>query len=444
MSRKIGRRIPLLIFSLSAATGACAGPYSDYRDDAPGTLHKITLADLPSLPSKPAASLAAVVAQPAGVVPKVPSGFSVAPFAKLDGPRQIRVAPNGDVFVAETDAGRIQLLRTVDGAGAPVSISLFAEGLDRPFGIAFYPNGPDPKWIYVANNNSVVRFAYHSGDKVAANAPEVIVPTISGSSGGHITRDIVFSADDKTLLVSVGSSSNLAETMPQKSPAEISDWEKAHGVGASWGKDTDRADILAFDPNGGGRKAFATGIRNCVSMALQPVTSELWCVTNERDMLGDDLPPDYATRVRPGEFFGWPWYYIGAHQDPRKAGERPDLADKITVPNVLIQPHSAPLGLTFYTRTNGAAAFAAKYRGDAFVALHGSWNRAQRTGYKVIRVTLNHGVPTGAYEDFLVGFVVDDGRVWGRPVGVAVAKDGALLVTDDASNTVWRIAPKAP
>ena len=196
MNLKLGMKIPTLLLGLAAAAGACAGPYGDYQADAPGTVHKITLADLPSAPTKPTALLAAVVAQPAGVMPKVPAGFAVTAFAKLEGPRQVRVAPNGDVFVAETDAGRIQLIRTADGADAPVSVGIFAEGLDRPFGIAFYPKGPDPKWVYVANNNSVVRFAYHSGDKVPLGTPEVIVPMISETSGGHTTRDIVFSADD--------------------------------------------------------------------------------------------------------------------------------------------------------------------------------------------------------------------------------------------------------
>jgi glucose/arabinose dehydrogenase len=195
-----------------------------------------------------------------------------------------------------------------------------------------------------------------------------------------------------------------------------------------------------MDPLGHGKRVWAAGIRNCVSLAVQPTTSALWCATNERDLLGDNLPPDYVTRVRQGGFYGWPWYYIGAHEDPRLKGERPDLAGKAIVPDVLFQPHSAPLGLTFYTARSGVAAFPAEYRGDAFVGLHGSWNRASRTGYKVVRVIIKNGVPTGAYEDFLTGFVVDKDGVWGRPVGVTVAHDGALLVTDDASNIVWRIA----
>ena len=187
-------------------------------------------------------------------------------------------------------------------------------------------------------------------------------------------------------------------------------------------------------------RVFATGLRNCSGLTVQPSSGALWCAVNERDVLGDDLPPDYATRVREGQFYGWPWYYIGAHEDPRRKGERPDLAGKIALPDVLIQPHSAPLGITFYE----GGQFPAAYKGDAFVALHGSWNRAKRTGYKVARLLFKNGEPTGEYEDFLTGFVVDDADVWGRPVDVAVAHDGALLVTDDGGGVIWRVVYKGP
>jgi glucose/arabinose dehydrogenase len=197
----------------------------------------------------------------------------------------------------------------------------------------------------------------------------------------------------------------------------------------------DRADVLAFDPDGSHRRVVATGIRNCSGLTVQPATGALWCAVNERDGLGDDLPPDYATRVVDGAFYGWPWYYIGAHEDPRHKGERPDLAGRVTTPDVLFQPHSAPLGITFYE----GDAFPAEYKGDAFVAFHGSWNRAKRTGYKVVRLLMKDGKPTGVYEDFLVGFVANDESVWGRPVDVAVTKDGALLVTDDGGGAIWRV-----
>jgi len=237
------------------------------------------------------------------------------------------------------------------------------------------------------------------------------------------------------MYLSVGSGSNVAEDMEKLSGDALQDWQSSHPLGATWGRETDRADVLAFDPQGKRIGIFATGIRNCVGMAIDPSNGTLWCSTNERDGLGNNLPPDYITRVRDGAFYGWPWYYIGANEDPRHKDERPDLKDKITVPDVLIQAHSASLEMTFYTATQ----FPADYRGNIFAAEHGSWNRAIRTGYKVIRVIVKDGVPTGEYDDFATGFVVNDAEVWGRPVGVAVDKDGALLVSEDASGTVWRI-----
>jgi glucose/arabinose dehydrogenase len=243
------------------------------------------------------------------------------------------------------------------------------------------------------------------------------------------------------MFISVGSGSNVAENMAKKDSQDIPAWEAENGLGAAWGPETHRADILVTDPEGHAPlRAFATGIRNGVTMAVNDDTGDLWVATNERDALGDDLVPDYVTRVKPGGFYGWPWYYLGNHEDPRHAGERLDLAGKVSVPDVWLQSHSAPLEMTFYTATKGAAAFPAEYHGDAFVCLHGSWNRTLRTGYKVVRVRVDHGVPTGEYDDFLTGFVVDNNRVWGRPVGVAVANDGALLVTEDGNGTVWRIA----
>jgi glucose/arabinose dehydrogenase len=223
--------------------------------------------------------------------------------------------------------------------------------------------------------------------------------------------------------------------MEKLSAAALQAWQSNHPLGAAWGNEAERADVLAFDPDGKNRRVFATGIRNCVGMAVAALSGTLWCSTNERDGLGDNVPPDYITRVREGAFYGWPWYYIGAHEDPRHAGERPDLKEKITVPDVLIQAHSASLGMTFYDATQ----FPAEYRGNIFAAEHGSWNRSKRTGYKIIRVPVQDGAPTGEYEDFATGFVISDSEVWGRPVGVAVDKDGALLVSEDASGTIWRI-----
>jgi glucose/arabinose dehydrogenase len=345
------------------------------------------------------------------------------------------VAPNGHVFAAESGAGQIRALRP-NGKEAPkeaTQSSIFASGLRGPFGIAFYPSGADPQWVYVGNTDSVVRFPYRSGDLAARGPAEIVVPRLP--TGGHITRDVAFSPDGQTMYVSVGSETNVGSRMETLSAAELQMWVDSHPLGAAWGAETARADVLVFDPQGKNGRIFATGIRNCVGLAIEPGSGTPWCSTNERDGLGDNVPTDYITRVRDGAFYGWPWYYIGAHEDPRRKGERPDLKDKVTVPDILIQAHSASLGLAFYNATQ----FPAEYRGNIFAAEHGSWNRAKRTGYKVIRAIVKDGVPTGAYEDFVTGFVVNDSTVWGRPVGIAVDKDGNLLVSEDASGTIWRI-----
>jgi glucose/arabinose dehydrogenase len=416
---------------------------NDWMHAAPGVRHYFTLADLPL----PYSTISAgngpkVVKKPDEATLSVPPGFTVRLFASgLSGPRLLRVAPNGDIFVAETGENRVRVLRAADGADQPTNNQIFADNLDRPFGLAFYPPGKNPRWIYVANNNSVVRFPYRNGDLKARGPSQIIVPTLCQSSGGHSTRDVAFSRDGRRMFISVGSGSNVAENMAKKSPEDIRLWEAEHGRGAAWDSEANRADILVTDPRG--REpllTFATGIRNGAGMAVNQETGDLWVSTNERDALGDNLVPDYITRVKEGGFYGWPWYYIGNHEDPRHAGERPDLAGVAIVPDVLLQSHSAPLEMTFYTVAKGAAAFPAEYIGDAFAASHGSWNRSSRTGYKVIRVRLNHGVPTGEYDDFLTGFVVDNESVWGRPVGVAVAHDGALLVTEDGNSTIWRVS----
>lgn len=443
----------LTALSLIVLAGACAAgaaqaqartgaeAYGDWRSDAPGVTRKITVADLPPpLATRPSAQPSSLAPRPAGAALRALPGFSVQPFAKLQGPRMIRIAPNGDIFVAETDAGQVSVLRAADGADKPALNQVFVSGLDRPFGVAFYPPGPDPKWVYVASPNTVVRYPYANGDVAARGPAETVVARLAADTRGHFTRDLAFSPDGKRLYISVGSGSNIADIMPRKTPDETKAWADAHALGAAWGNEEGRADVLVGDPDGRNLRVYATGIRNCVGLAIHPVTKDVWCATNERDMLGDDLPPDYVTRVREGGFYGWPWYYIGDHEDPRLKGQRPDLAGKAIVPDVLLQPHSAPLGLSFYTARGGAAAFPAEYRGDAFVALHGSWNRSLRTGYKIVRLKLNKGVPTGEYEDFVTGFVVDGKSVWGRPVATAVAHDGALLFTDDAGDTLWRVS----
>ena len=239
---------------------------------------------------------------------------------------------------------------------------------------------------------------------------------------------------DRTMFVSVGSGSNVGENMDKLSPDAV---QKAVGdkpLGTSWGPEYERAAVLAFTPDGKERRIYATGIRNCVGMAVD-ANDVMWCSTNERDLLGDDLVPDYITRVKEGAFYGWPWYYIGDNLDPRWAGARADLKGKVTVPDILLQPHMASLQMMFYTGNQ----FPADYKGSVFAAQHGSWNRAKRTGYKIIRGIVKDGVPTGEYEDFVTGFVIDDAASWGRPVGVAQAKDGSLLFSEDGNGTIWRV-----
>ena len=397
------------------------------QEDRPGAVHRVP-ATLPLLHATASASRSArIIDPPAGAAPLAPPGFTVSEFASgLRTPRTLRTAPNGDIFVAESEAGRLVVYHMPPGATRPVA-SVFASGLTLPFGIGFWPPGPSPRFVYVAETNRVVRFPYTDGATRADGPAEIIVPQLP--AGGHWTRDLVFDPEGSTMFVSVGSGSDVATELMGKPPAGLP-------TGAAWGEEADRATVLAFDPAGTDKRIYATGLRNCSAMAVQPDAGPLWCVVNERDGLGDDLPPDFATAVRPGEFYGWPWYYIGTHADPRFEGARRDLARLVRAPDVLIQAHSAPLGIAFYD----AASFPPDYRGDAFVALHGSWNRASPTGYKVVRLRFHQGEPTGDYEDFLTGFTAPGRAVWGRPVGVTVAADGALLVSEDANGTIWRVA----
>jgi glucose/arabinose dehydrogenase len=304
-------------------TGSAA--LGDWRSDAPGMRRRIAPSDLPPpYASASASNPARIVAGSAAARPLVPAGFTIEPFARgLDQPRVIRVAPNGDIFIAETSAGRVRVLRARDGATRADSSAVFADELELPFGIAFHPPGADPQWLYVANNNSVVRFPYRSGDLTPRGPAQTVVGRLSRSSGGHSTRDIAFSADGRRMFVSVGSGSNVAGGLPSRTPDEIRAWEAQHGLGAIWGGEAERADVLVFDPDGRNGRIFATGIRNCVGLATQPQTGDLWCATNERDGLGDDLVPDYLTRVRDRAFYGWPWFYIGDHEEPRHKGARP-------------------------------------------------------------------------------------------------------------------------
>ena len=435
--RGMGACIAMLIFSASCSRTSKVGPggpvgpvigplltgeaaKGDWRTDAPGVRRKLTLADLPLPFATPSVDNGAnVVARPAGALPQVPAGFKVDLFAsELSNPRMVRVAPNGDLFVVESSANRVRVLRDADGDGKPEVVEIFADGLKQPFGLAFYPPGKDAQWVYVANTDSVVRYPYVAGDLKARGASELIVDDLSGGGrlrgGGHWTRDVVFSRDGSKMFVSVGSRSNVSDD----------DGEAR------------RARIFEFSPDGKSERVYASGIRNPVGLAVNPDTGDLWTSVNERDELGDHLVPDYITRVRDGGFYGWPWFYLGTNQDPRHEGKHPELRSTVVVPDVLLQSHSASLGMTFYEGT----AFPAEYRGSAFAAEHGSWNRARRTGYKVVTVPLQAGAATGEYVDFMTGFVTDAGDVWGRPVAVAGGRDGALYVTDDAGECVWRVS----
>ena len=392
----------------------------DWTTDAPGVRRKILAGDLP----KPYATTsvdngAQMVRRPEGAWPKVPAGFKVEEYITgLNNPREIVTAPNGDLFIAESGPGRIRILRGRTANGKAATNEVFATGLHQPFGIAFYPPGPNPQYVYIGDTDEVIRFAYKNGDLHATGAQETVAALPGGGrlrGGGHWTRDVRFRADGKKMFVSVGSLTN--------------DYE------GSRSNEEKRADILEFDPDGKNERIYASGIRNAVGLAIHPKTGELWCSVNERDVLGDDLVPDYVSRVKEGGFYGWPWYYIGPNQDPRHPGEKPELKDKVLIPDVLVQSHMASLCLTFYSGKN----FPKQYFQDGFAAEHGSWNRAKRVGYKVIRIPLKNGVPSGEYEDFMTGFVTPEGRVWGRPVGVAVAQDGAMMVSDDGSGTIWRI-----
>ena len=390
----------------------------DWTTDAPCVRRLITVGDMP----QPYATSSTdngphIVPQPAGAWPKVPKGFTVDLLAEgLNNARKIITAPNGDLFLAESEPGRIKVFRQGKG-GTIIITNIFAEHLRQPFGIAFYPPGRKPKFVYVANTDSVVRYPYQDGDLQARGPEEMIVTNIPGGGrlrgGGHWTRDVVFSLDGKKMFVSVGSHSNVSDDALEKN----------------------RADVLEYNPDGTGFRVYASGIRNAVGLAIEPKTGELWGSVNERDELGDDLPPDYITRIQENGFYGWPWYYIGNHQDPRHAGKHPELAGKVIVPDVLLQAHSASLCMTFYTATQ----FPAQYRGGIFAAEHGSWNRARRTGYKIIYVPLKNGKAAGEYDDFMIGFVTDSRDVWGRPVGMTVDSQGSLLMVDDGANRLWRI-----
>jgi glucose/arabinose dehydrogenase len=350
-----------------------------------------------------------------GVMPKAPEGFVVTKYAdKLDNPRWSYVAPNGDVFVAESgtkkSADRITLLRDVNQDGVPEMREIFIEKLKQPLGMLVLKD-----YFYVANTNGLVRYPYKSGDTKITGKPEKILDLPAGGYNNHWTRNILSNADGSKLYISVGSGSNVAEN----------------------GMDNEkrRANILEINPDGTGERIYAAGLRNPVGMDWAPGTNVLWTVVNERDKLGDELVPDYLTSVKQDGFYGWPYSYFGQHPDPRMKGERKDLVAKAIVPDVALGAHTASLGLAFYNKTK----FPEKYRQGAFIGQHGSWNRSKISGYKVVFVPFKNGKPSGKPEDFLTGFIESEDKVYGRPVGIAVLNDGSLLVNDDVGNTIWRV-----
>ncbi len=435
------RPATLLALSLSALslpaqtvlTGQSA--FEDALAQKPGNKIKITTADLPApAPDQSVDNGPHVVPRPAGAMPVAPAGYKVELYAEGDfkEPRLIRTAPNGDLFLADSHGDKIWVLRGVGPDGKVQQKEVYADitsfasenGKALPFGINFYP-AVNPKWVYVANTINVIRYPYKSGDLHASGPAEVVVKELPGFAqlrgGGHWTRDVVFSKDGSRMFVSVGSRSNVDDT--DNNPTEFH-----------------RADVLEYTPEGKFVKIYASGIRNCVGEAINPITGQLWCSTNERDLLGNHLVPDYITHVQEDGFYGWPWFYMGGKQDPRHQGKHPELQAKVITPDVLMQPHMASLEMVFYPQTQtGPSAFPAGTDGDIFAAEHGSWNRKNRAGYEVVHAYMKNGQATGVYEDFLTGFVTPQGEVWGRPVGVTVAKDGALIVVEDGAKTVWRV-----
>ena len=354
-----------------------------------------------------------VIPQPANAKISLPKGFKINVFAEggFREPRWMALAPNGDVFLADSHGNSIIVLRDKNKDGVAEERFVFSDKLSQPFGMAFHKD-----WFYVANTDSIVRFSYKSGQTVAEGAPEKLVELTPGGYNQHWTRNILFSPDGTKMFVSIGSATNVSVEADPK-----------------------RAAISVYDPDGKNQRIYAAGLRNPIGLAWNPKTGELWTAVNERDGLGDDLVPDYVTSVKEGGFYGWPYSYIGQNEDPRRKGENPDLVKKSIVPDVLLTSHSAALGILFYQ----GKMFPREYQGDAFVALHGSWNREKLTGYKIIRVRFKDGKLVGnSYEDFLSGWLPDENsnEVWGRPVGLLVASDGSLLITDDGANKVWRVS----
>lgn len=348
-----------------------------------------------------------IVPRPSGAELKMPAGFKAEVVAEdFNNPRWVTVAPNGDVFVAEAGPGRLIVLRP-DSEGKLSKREVFAEGLEHPFGMVFQRD-----WLFVGTPSEIVRFGYKSGQMKAESAPQAIVSGLP--TQGHWTRALTCNPRTGKLYVSIGSQADIAELT-----------------------DPRRATVCEFDADGKGFRVYGSGLRNAVGLACNPQTGAIWAAVQERDQLGDDLVPDFVTSVKEGGYYGWPYFYIGNHPDTRVTA-KPELAATSLVPDVLLTSHTAAMCMAFYTGNQ----FPKPYRGDAFVALHGSSNRSLRVGYSIIRIPFKNGQPVGGYEDFVTGWMLaeNDNRVWGRPVGLAQAKDGSLLMVDDGANKLWRIS----
>jgi glucose/arabinose dehydrogenase len=378
------------------------------------TVNRVDTATMPKpFETKSAFRASKRIAQPSDAKLYLPKGFKVNIFAEgnFREPRWMALAPNGDVFLSDSRANSVIVLRDKNKDGVAEERFVFSDKLSQPFGMAFHKD-----WLYVANTNAIVRFKYKSGQTTAVGEPEKLVELTPGGYNQHWTRNVLFSPDGTKMYVAIGSATNVSVEA-----------------------DARRAAISVYDPDGKNHRIFAGGLRNPIGLAWNPKTGELWTAVNERDGLGDDLVPDYVTSVKEGGFYGWPYSYIGQNEDPRRKGEGVELIKKSIVPDVLLTSHSAALGILFYE----GKMFPKEYRGDAFVALHGSWNRQKLTGYKIIRVRFKDGkLINNSYEDFISGWLPDENsnEVWGRPVGLLVASDGSLLITDDGANKIWRVS----
>jgi glucose/arabinose dehydrogenase len=436
-------RLFMALITLALLSGSCDSP--DKQPEEPKATTVETSTSAVKLPepyaTKSVYNFSKVIGWPQDRTPNSPEGFVVTRFAEgLVSPRNIYVAPNGDIFVAEANtvlsaveklkyaavgatkasrvdksANRITVFRDANGDGVPEVRSVFLSNLNQPFGMLVIGN-----YFYVANTDGLWRYPYNEGDTSIIQPGQKILDLPAGKYNRHWTRNLLASKDNSKIYIAVGSGSNVAEN--------------------GMGNEARRAAILEVNPDGGGERIYASGLRNPVGMAWAPGTNVLWTTVNERDELGDDLVPDYLTGVKDGGFYGWPYSYFGQRIDPRIKEQKPDLVAKAIVPDVPLGSHTASLGLTFYD----GAKFPPKYRDGAFIGQHGSWNRSQLSGYKVVFAPFSGGKPSGGIEDFLTGFNTGgaDNEVYGRPVGVAMAGDGSLLVADDAGNVIWRVNKK--